>query len=199
MVPICRKAWQQLYNVVDRFYRRIGNDPSDRCISVSCVQLRLEIDQHLALDVGGMPALDLRQRETHRVMIAVMDWHKLETFSFGDSSELADELLALVLEGKKRATCWAVSEGLKGAALAKCMVALDGAHRPRAVLQTVELAQHRFDEVGEAFAFDEGEGDRSLAYWRKAHRRYFTRLSLYRPDMMLWCERFKLVSAIALE
>jgi len=32
-----------------------------------------------------------------------MDWHKLETFSFGDSSKLADELLALVLEGKKRA------------------------------------------------------------------------------------------------
>ena len=128
-----------------------------------------------------------------------MDRHKLETFSFGDSSKLADELLALVLEGKKRATCWAVSEGLKGAALAKSMVALDGAGRPRAILETVELVQHQFDEVDASFAFDEGEGDRSLAYWREAHRRYFTRLNLFRPDMMLWCERFNLISTIALE
>ncbi|MBV9430554.1 MAG: ASCH domain-containing protein [Hyphomicrobiales bacterium] len=128
-----------------------------------------------------------------------MDWHKLETFSFGDSSKLADELLALVLEGKKRATCWAVSEGLKGAALAKPMVALDGAGRPRAILETVELVQRRFDEVDASFAFDEGEGDRSLAYWREVHRRYFTRLNLFRPDMMLWCERFNLISTIALQ
>lgn len=128
-----------------------------------------------------------------------MDWRKLETFSFGDGPQLANQLLALVLEGRKRATCWAVSEGMKGAALDKCMVALDGAGRPRAVLQTVELVQRRFDAVDKAFAFDEGEGDRSLAYWREAHRRYFTRLNLYQDDMMLWCERFTLVSTIPLE
>jgi uncharacterized protein YhfF len=128
-----------------------------------------------------------------------MDWRKLESFAFGDSPELADQLLALVLEGKKRATCWAVSEGMKGAELGKCMVALDGAGQPRAVLQTLELTQRRFGEVDAAFAFDEGEGDRSLAYWRAAHQRYFTRLKLYRPDMMLWCERFKLVTTIPAE
>lgn len=32
-----------------------------------------------------------------------MNWQELETFSFGDSGALADALLALVLEGKKRA------------------------------------------------------------------------------------------------
>ena len=42
-----------------------------------------------------------------------MNWQELGTFSFGDNPSLADQLLALVLEGKKRATCWAVSEGLK--------------------------------------------------------------------------------------
>jgi uncharacterized protein YhfF len=128
-----------------------------------------------------------------------MDWHSLESFSFGDSPSLADQLLALVLEGRKRATCWAASEGMKGAELDKCMVVLDGAGRPSAVLQTVELTQRRFDEVDAAFAFDEGEGDRSLAYWREAHRRYFTRLKLYQPDMMLWCERFRLVLVIPAE
>ena len=128
-----------------------------------------------------------------------MEWRNLETFAFGDGPELADQLLALVLEGRKRATCWAVSEGLKGTEIGKCMVVLDGQGRPRAVLQTVELHQRRFDEVDAAFASQEGEGDRSLAYWRAAHQRYFTRLNLHRPDMMLWCERFELLFIIPLE
>jgi len=38
----------------------------------------------------------------------------LDSFAFGDTPELANELLALVLAGKKTATCWAASEGLKG-------------------------------------------------------------------------------------
>jgi uncharacterized protein YhfF len=67
-----------------------------------------------------------------------MDWQSLETFSFGDHPALADELVGLVLEGKKRATCWAVSAGLKGAAVGKPMVALDGKNRPRVVLKTIE-------------------------------------------------------------
>ncbi len=125
-----------------------------------------------------------------------MEWRHLESFACGDSPELADELLALVLEGRKRATCWARSEGMKGAEIGKHMVVLDGAGCPRAVLQTLELAQRRFDEVDAAFAFDEGEGDRTLAFWRAAHQRYFTRLKLYQPDMMLWCERFRLVMTI---
>jgi uncharacterized protein YhfF len=86
-----------------------------------------------------------------------MDWQSLETFSFDDHPALADELVGLVLEGKKRATCWAVSEGLKGAAVGKPMVALDGRNRPRIVLKTIELTQCQFDQVDEAFAYDEGE------------------------------------------
>jgi uncharacterized protein YhfF len=97
---------------------------------------------------------------------------------------------ALVLEGKKRATCWAASEGLKGAAVGKSMVALDGKRRPRVVLTTKSLVQRQFDDVDGQFAYDEGEGDRSLAYWREAHKHYFTRLGLFEPDMQLWCERF---------
>ena len=125
-----------------------------------------------------------------------MDWRTLETFSFGDGPELADELLALVLSGAKRATCWAESQGLLSAEVGKAMVVLDGQGIPRAVVRTIELTKRRFDEVDAAFAHDEGEGDRSLQYWREAHRRYFTRLGRYAPDMMLWCERFELVSSL---
>jgi uncharacterized protein YhfF len=84
-----------------------------------------------------------------------MQWRELETFSFGDGPELADKLAALVLGGRKTATCWAASEGLKGIEIGKFMVVLDGARRPRAVIETMELTQRHFEEVVEQFAFDE--------------------------------------------
>src|SRR5205823_4432561 len=118
-----------------------------------------------------------------------------ETFSFGDSPALAAELAELVLAGTKTATCWAACEGQK-TEVGKRMVMLDGAGRPAAVIETVELVRRRFDEVDYTFAFDEGEGDRSLEYWRQAHCRYFTRLESFAPDMELWCERFRLVARI---
>ena len=46
-------------------------------------------------------------------------WNGLEVHRFGDGPELADELLHLVLEGKKTATCWDAAEGLKGAEVGK--------------------------------------------------------------------------------
>ena len=104
-----------------------------------------------------------------------MDWQALETFSFGDNPELADELANLVLAGKKSATCWAAAQGLL-TQVGKRTVILDGAGRARAVIETVELTRRHFAEVDSAFAFDEGEGDRPLAYWRKAHEIYFSRL-----------------------
>ena len=124
-----------------------------------------------------------------------MDWRALETFSFGDNPSLADELAELVLAGKKTATCWAAEQGHL-TEVGKHMVMLDGTGRPRAVIKTVELTQRRFPEVDAAFAYDEGEGDRTLAYWRGAHEIYFSRLGQFAPDMLLWCERFRIVEVI---
>jgi uncharacterized protein YhfF len=123
----------------------------------------------------------------------------LESFSFGDSPELADELLALVLLGKKTATTWAASEGDKGVEVGKRWIVKDGQGRARAVLETVEITRRRFEEVDAGFAFDEGEGDRSLAWWRRAHTDYFTRRSEFAPGMDVYCERFRVVEAIERE
>jgi uncharacterized protein YhfF len=59
--------------------------------------------------------------------------------------------------------------GLLSAEIGKLMVVLDRQGAPKATLKTVELTKRRFDEVDEAFAYDEGEGDRSLRYWREAY------------------------------
>ena len=124
-----------------------------------------------------------------------MDWHQLERFSFGDSPALADELAALVLAGTKTATCWAASDGAS-TYVGKQMVVLSGSERPLAIIETVELTQRRFSEVDAAFAYDEGEGDRSFAYWRQAHRKYFVRLGQFAEDMLLYCERFRVVERL---
>ncbi len=128
----------------------------------------------------------------------LMEWRALETFSFGDNPALADELAALVLKGRKHATCWAASQG-KLTEVGKRMAMLDGAGRPRAVLETVELTLRRFGEVDAAFAHDEGEGDQTLAFWRQAHRAYFGRRCQFAEDIVLWCERFRVVQHIVEE
>jgi uncharacterized protein YhfF len=124
---------------------------------------------------------------------------ELESFAFGDSPELANEMLELVLIGKKSATCWAASEGDKGVVVGKRWIVKDGQGRPSAILETVEVTRRRFGEVDAAFAYDEGEGGRTLADWRKAHMRYFTRRGEFSPDMELYCERFRLVEVLQCE
>lgn len=121
-------------------------------------------------------------------------------FSFGDSPEMADELLALVLAGVKTATCGALADyGPGGEAMpvvGRRDVVLDSQGRRAAVIETLEVELRRFDEVDERFARDEGEGDRSLAAWRDAHRAYFERNGGFSADMPLVCERFRLVERL---
>ena len=127
-----------------------------------------------------------------------MRWRDLESFSFGDSPALADELSTLVLDGVKTATCWAAADG-QLTEVGKRMVMLDGSGVARAVLETVELSQRRFNEVDATFAFDEGEEDRSLNSWRNAHRTYFGRRGQFAEDMLLYCQRFRIVERIPRE
>ncbi len=98
---------------------------------------------------------------------------------FGDSPQLAHELAELVIHGPKRATAGLVAtfERIPHAAPVlngySVVTELDGT--PRAVIRTVWLDTRPFCEVDAQFAWDEGEGDRTLADWMDGHRRYFTR------------------------
>jgi len=120
------------------------------------------------------------------------DWEGLERFSFGDSPALADELLDLVLRGIKTGTCWAASDGQQ-TVIGKLSVVCDGRNRPRAITRTRSLVKKRYSDVDEDFAAKEGEGDRSLAHWRREHERYFRRLNQFSETMELWCEEFVVV------
>lgn len=92
---------------------------------------------------------------------------------FGDSPELAEELLALVLAGTKTATCSCLWEWeAEGEPLPEPgikTVVLDGAGKPACIIETTEVMVRRFDEVDAQFAHDEGEDDLSLTRWREGH------------------------------
>jgi uncharacterized protein YhfF len=122
------------------------------------------------------------------------------TFAFGDSPVLADELLALVLAGKKTATCSALrdyaGDSVDKPVVGRRDVVLDGAGKPAAVIETVEVTYRRFDEVDPDFARDEGESDGTLEQWRHDHESYFCRNGGFSPDMDLLCERFRLVEIL---
>jgi uncharacterized protein YhfF len=51
----------------------------------------------------------------------------------------------------------------------------DGRGRPRFIWRTTGVTINPLSQVDEAFAWDEGEGDRTRAWWLDAHRRYFAR------------------------
>ena len=140
--------------------------------------------------------LDSLKSETHPATY--------EAWSFGDGAEMADRLGALVKAGIKTATAGLVwdyeHDGSAYPQVGGYSVILDGAGMPLCIIQTTEVTVKSFDQVEAAFAYDEGEGDRSLAYWRQAHWKFFSRVCsvidrLPQEDMPVVCERFRLVYA----
>jgi uncharacterized protein YhfF len=121
-------------------------------------------------------------------------------FAFGDGPELADELSSLVVSGRKRATAMLLAEvELSDESMpqpGELYTVLDGAGAPVAVIRLTAVDVVPYAEVGEEFAFEEGEDDRTLASWRVAHRSFFgrrcTALGIdFSEDLPVVCERFE--------
>jgi len=102
-----------------------------------------------------------------------------EVVSMGDSPAMADELVDLIVRGLKRATaCLLRDVTVRGDPMpivGSHVMVIDGAGRSHCIWQTTEVTIKPFAEVDDAFAWDEGEGDRSRADWLDGHRRYFER------------------------
>jgi uncharacterized protein YhfF len=125
-----------------------------------------------------------------------------QSWYFGSSKEMAAVLGDLVRRGVKTATCSLLWEHELGGEplpeLGDLSIITDWDGHPLCIIETVEVQIRAFREVDEQFAYEEGEGDRSLASWQEDHWSYFSRIcnSLGRkPDesMPLVCERFRLV------
>lgn len=109
------------------------------------------------------------------------DWqgNDYDVIRFGDSADMADELLALVLTGIKRATASLARDyGAGKAPLPKAgdhVMVLDGQDQPRCIYKSTDVRLGPLISVDEAFAHDEGEGDKSRSWWLAAHKQFFSR------------------------
>ena len=98
-----------------------------------------------------------------------------EAWPFG---EAPDKLAGLVAQGIKTATCSAYDlyqiddEPLPQAG--EYSVILNAREEAVCIIKTTKVYVAEFDEVSEEHAFKEGEGDRSLEYWRKVHADFLT-------------------------
>ncbi|WP_232844873.1 ASCH domain-containing protein [Paracoccus onubensis] len=121
------------------------------------------------------------------------------SFTFGDSRELCDRLLALVRSGKKTASCGALRDFTEGGEelpeVGRRDTALDWDGNPALLIETTEVSIRRFREVTEDFALAEGEGD--FDAWTAGHIDYFSRNGGFDPDMELVCERFRLIEVLS--
>lgn len=98
-----------------------------------------------------------------------------EAWSFG---EAPDKLADLVLQGIKTATCSAYdlyqinTEPLPQAG--DYSVILNSSEEAVCIIKTIKVYVTEFKNVSEEQAFKEGEGDRSLEYWRQVHESFLT-------------------------
>ncbi len=97
--------------------------------------------------------------------------------AYGHTRVVADDLAALVAEGHKRAHASLERDfEAEGDALPRPgehVVVLDGRGTPRAIVRLTHVERRYFNEIDDEFAFECGEGDRTLAWWLVAYRQEF--------------------------
>lgn len=125
---------------------------------------------------------------------------EFEAWCFGSDSP--DTLARLTLDGIKTATASAYPEYVfENSALPEVgslSVVLFEDESAACIIKTIRVSIIPFSEVSALHAYKEGEGDRSLEYWRNAHKHFFT-LELkeigqeFNESMPVVCEEYEVV------
>jgi len=119
-----------------------------------------------------------------------------EAWAFGDDP---DYLASLVLDGVKTATAslhlWYDLEKEKLPKAGEYGVILDSREQAVCIIRSTMVYVVPFCEISDNHAFREGEGDRSLAYWRKVHEEFFSEElkaigRAFDASMKVVCEEF---------
>jgi uncharacterized protein YhfF/transposase len=122
-----------------------------------------------------------------------------DAFRFGNTEQLANDLAALVLSGVKTASSsllWKEKKPLMQ--VGDYSIVTDWNHHPVCIIQTTEVNIVAFQDVDAQYAYEYGEGDRTLDWWKQHLWDYYVQecAQLGRPateEMPLVCERFRVV------
>ena len=125
-----------------------------------------------------------------------------EVFAIGSTRESADEGAALILSGVKTATSslvWDyVAKNKPMPDVGSLSIVADGGGTPVCIVETTALEIKPLRDVDAQFAYDYGEGDRTLEGWRADNLAYNRPRCLAlgksaTDEMPLLCERFVVV------
>ena len=122
-----------------------------------------------------------------------------DVWSFGDNP---DYLASLVLNKEKTATSSLyILYELKGKKLPKIgdySVILNSSNEAVCIIKTTNVYITTFNEITQMHAYKEGEGDKSLKYYKEIHEKFFNNClkpynMKFTSDMKIVCEEFILV------
>ena len=125
----------------------------------------------------------------------------IESFHFELTEKWANELLRLVLEGRKRATASSLfaysQEGQSMPKVGDYSIVTDWDGNPKCVIQTTTVQTIPYSEMTFDVCKREGE-DENLESWRKGHQKFFTEEGKemgyeFSEDMLIVFEDFKVV------
>lgn len=125
-----------------------------------------------------------------------------DSFYFCDNKKDANECAELVVKGVKQATAtslwWYKKHNEPLPKQGNQYIITDWEGKAKAVIETVKVNQVPYHKITEEFAQVEGEGDKSLRYWKKAHKAYYQREmdpygEQFKEDMIIVCEYFKTI------
>ncbi len=140
-----------------------------------------------------LETLNPAQRKKHQNVVA--DY-------FCADEENANICSDLILRDEKTATCsmkyWYESGLEPMPKVGTLQVVTDWNGNPTSIIETTEVSECKFSEITAEFAASEGEGDKSLDWWRQAHWDFFSaecEEQGLQPDndMILILEKFKVV------
>lgn len=124
------------------------------------------------------------------------------SFYFCDNEFDANDCADLVVKGIKRATAtslwWFEKNNEPLPKVGNQYIITDWNGNAKAVIETTKIEQVPYNKITSEFAEIEGEGDKSLEYWKKVHKDYYTREMKpfneeFDENMIIVCEQFKTV------
>lgn len=127
-----------------------------------------------------------------------IDGDNYSIWAFGDNPNL---LLKLVKTGEKTATSSLYKLYNSDEELSKAgeyNIILNSKGEAECITKTTKVYLTKFSDITDAHAYKEGEGDKSLSYWKNIHEHFFNEcLTSYNEkitsDDLIVCEEFELV------
>ena len=125
-----------------------------------------------------------------------------ESFYFCDNEKDANECADLVINKIKRATAtslwWFEKNNQPLPKIGDQAIITDWNGTPKAVIETIKIEPTPYNEITPEFADIEGEGDKSLEYWKKVHKAYYQREmephgENFDENMIIICEHFETI------